>query len=175
MSSLKEKLLFGGALSCFIPKNSQDASMIRDIPDNQEVFLHASNEQSIMIDIVEYQAVEGEESARYYFEDLASLNDSSENKVLCVEKIHKEDTCMKLHSEAWALSGQQYATKFNENTKNLIEIDLLLYRLPQFSTDILVIMNSPLCVQTSTIDIWTKDIFKQMACSLNIIDSTIFV
>ena len=41
-------------------------STIRDIPDNQEVFVHSSTDQSIMFDILEYQGhVEGAEAARY--------------------------------------------------------------------------------------------------------------
>ena len=41
--------LFGGAFSCFIPNNSLDASSVREVPDNQEVFCHTDNDQSIMV------------------------------------------------------------------------------------------------------------------------------
>ena len=41
--------LFGGAFSCFIPTNSLDASSVREVPDNQEVFCHTDNDQSLMV------------------------------------------------------------------------------------------------------------------------------
>lgn len=31
-------------------------STIREVPDNQEVFVHVANDQSIMVDILEYQS-----------------------------------------------------------------------------------------------------------------------
>lgn len=41
-------------------------SEMREIPDNQEVFCHPTTDQSIMIDILEYQNhVQGEHAARY--------------------------------------------------------------------------------------------------------------
>ena len=40
-------------------------SEIRDIPDNQEVFCHINTDQSIIVDILEYQSqVEGESAVR---------------------------------------------------------------------------------------------------------------
>ena len=54
-SSLDPRGLFGGAFACNVPPYFKDASEIRDIPDNQEVFVHESEDDSLMVDILEYQ------------------------------------------------------------------------------------------------------------------------
>ncbi|XP_057304901.1 ran guanine nucleotide release factor-like isoform X2 [Hydractinia symbiolongicarpus] len=147
----KTKELFGGAFSCFLPRNAQDMSVIRDVPDNQEVFCHQSTDQSIMVDILEFQSsVTGENAARYHFEDLASSNDAhGENEVLHIEALSKDDITLDSCQDAWLLSGRQMVSKFNEtkNAKNLVHIHMVLYRLPQYVTDIVVIMNIPVAIR----------------------------
>ena len=40
-------------------------SSIREVPDNQEVFAHSSHDQSIIIELVEYQNVADDKAAMY--------------------------------------------------------------------------------------------------------------
>ena len=56
--------LFGGAFECKIPKRFQDVSPVRHVPDNQEVFADADSDQSIIVEIVEYQAISDHQAAR---------------------------------------------------------------------------------------------------------------
>ena len=43
--------------------------------------------------------------------------------------------------------GQQRVSKFKEAARNEINIHMILYRLPQFTTDILITFNDPVNVK----------------------------
>ncbi|TRZ03582.1 hypothetical protein DNTS_013497 [Danionella cerebrum] len=126
--------LFGGALSAVIPPNSKDISELREIPDNQEVFAHSQTDQSIIIELLEYQSqVQDAEAARYHFEDVAASNKATENnswEVRGVEQINQSELSLQECSSAWLLSGAQLVSKFNE----------------EFTTDILVTFNDPVSI-----------------------------
>ncbi|CAF1681038.1 unnamed protein product, partial [Didymodactylos carnosus] len=40
-----KRQLFGGAIQAFLPDTAVDASVVRHVPDNQEVFVHTSSDQ----------------------------------------------------------------------------------------------------------------------------------
>jgi len=181
--------LFGGALSCFLPTNALDMSEIREVPNNQEVFHHQKTDQSIMFDILEYQdQVHGSEAIKYHYMDIAEVNDASEEaEVNTVEEIPKENLSIKECSQALFLLGRQMISKYKEgaDAKNLVNILMVLYRLPQYETDLLIIMNDPVAISTKSSSSgnnttpndaskWSEKLFKQIACSLKIVDSSLF-
>ena len=45
--------LFGGAITCAIPGEFDDISSVRQVPDNQEVYVHRSGDVSIIVEILE--------------------------------------------------------------------------------------------------------------------------
>merc|ERR1712059_201207 len=137
--NIDERLLFGGALSCILPRNLDDISQFREVPDHQEVFAHKTTDQSLIVDILQYQsAVGGEAAARFHFTELAATNESSSMEVNLIESIPREQLSFSECSEAWVLSGWQDVSKFNEDAaRNRVNIHMGLYRLPQFTTDIL--------------------------------------
>lgn len=53
MSAYKRTPLFGGALECDLPANFADVSKLRQVPDNQEVFIDKDGFTSIIFDITE--------------------------------------------------------------------------------------------------------------------------
>ncbi|KAI1371908.1 Mog1p/PsbP-like protein [Hypoxylon crocopeplum] len=53
MASYKSTPLFGGALVCDLPANFADVSTIRQVPDNQEVYIDKDGFTSIIFDINE--------------------------------------------------------------------------------------------------------------------------
>ena len=55
MQNPRRTELYGGAISCSIPDDFFNASILRQIPDNQEVFANSKSDQSIIFEIVEYQ------------------------------------------------------------------------------------------------------------------------
>jgi len=181
--------LFGGALSCILPNNAKDMSTVRDIPDNQEVFAHELTDQSLMVDILEYQThVTAEQAARYHYFDIASFNDADEDsEVSVIESISSESIRMKQCEEVWYLSGRQMISKFKEKTtaRNLVHVHLMLFRLPQYTTDLIVLLNSPVAIskessssKSSTSpncpNTWTLEEFKQISFSLTLNDPSLF-
>ncbi|KAL0993819.1 hypothetical protein UPYG_G00114340 [Umbra pygmaea] len=140
--------LFGGALSATIPHSATDISELREIPDNQEVFAHCHTDQSIIVELLELQShVQNEDAARYHFEDVAGSNMAlapGTSEVRAVVALPKSNLSLEECSSAWLLTGTQCVAKFNEEAKNIVTIHLGLFRLPQFSTDVLVTFNDPL-------------------------------
>ncbi|KAL7977695.1 hypothetical protein Chor_009644 [Crotalus horridus] len=59
----QERYLFGGAFSARLPPGGLDISEMRQVPDNQEVFVHPSTDQSIIVELLEYQAGVADENA----------------------------------------------------------------------------------------------------------------
>eukprot|EP00112_Aurelia_sp_Birch-Aquarium-sp1_P011084 Seg234.3 transcript_id=Seg234.3/GoldUCD/mRNA.D3Y31 product="Ran guanine nucleotide release factor" protein_id=Seg234.3/GoldUCD/D3Y31 len=145
--SWTEKPLFGGSMICLLPDNCIDVSDLREVPDHQEVFCHKETEQNIIIDILEYQQhAQREEAPRFHFLDVAEANESTESSdILAVEAMEKDAINMKECVEAWFLYGTQEVSKFNEGitSRKKINVYLGLFRLPQFTTDILITMNDP--------------------------------
>lgn len=139
--------LFGGALSAVFPHSATDISELREIPDNQEVFAHAHTDQSLIVELVEYQAqVADQDAARYHFEDIAGSNKAVEPgamEVSCVEALPASELRLSDCSCAWTLTGTQCVSKFNEEARNTVTLHLGLLRLPQFSTDVLITFNDP--------------------------------
>jgi len=52
-AGFKKTLLFGGALECDLPDNFADVSTIRQVPDNQEVYIDKDGFTSIIFDITQ--------------------------------------------------------------------------------------------------------------------------
>ncbi|XP_035509900.1 ran guanine nucleotide release factor [Morone saxatilis] len=139
--------LFGGALSAVLPHSATDTSELREIPDNQEVFAHAHTDQSLIVELVEYQGeVADQDAARYHFEDIAGSNKALEPgafEVTGVVSLPKSELSLADCSSAWMLTGTQCVSKFNEEARNTVTLHLGLFRLPQFSTDVLITFNDP--------------------------------
>lgn len=143
----QKRPLFGGALSAVLPSDATDVSELREIPDNQEVFTHPRTDQSMIVELVEYQGqVEDQDAAKYHFEDIASSNKALESgvfEVTNVAPVSKSEVALSDCSTAWTLTGIQCVAKFNEEARNMVTLHLGLFRLPQFTTDILVTFNDP--------------------------------
>ncbi|XP_054900571.1 ran guanine nucleotide release factor isoform X2 [Poeciliopsis prolifica] len=186
-SSPQLRPLFGGALSAVVPDNVTDMSELREIPDNQEVFAHPHTDQSLIVELLEYQGqVADQDAARYHFEDIASSNSAREPgafEVSNVVALPKDDVSLLECSSAWTLKGTQCVSKFNEEARNTVGIHLGLLRLPQFSTDILITFNDPQSItpessSASTAqthrDPWTVDDFRRTLLSLTLHDPGLF-
>lgn len=183
-----DRPLFGGALSAAIPHCAKDVSELREIPDNQEVFVHGHTDQSIIIELLEYQSqVENENAVRYHFEDVAGSNKALEpggSEVRTVVALPNSELSMLECSSAWLLTGTQCVSKFNEESKNIVTIHLGLFRLPQYSTDVLVTFNDPLSISpesssamemgTLTTEPWTLQDFQCLLKSVTLHNPGVF-
>ncbi|XP_042165611.1 ran guanine nucleotide release factor isoform X2 [Oncorhynchus tshawytscha] len=167
------------------------SSELREIPDNQEVFAHDHNDQSIIVELLELQShVQNGDAARYHFEDVAGSNKASApgtSEVRAVVALPKSDLSLEECSSAFLLTGTQCVAKFNEEAKNTVTIHLGLFRLPQFSTDVLVTFNDPLSIspgsssavgmggeQQEDTEPWTLQDFQRLLQSLRLHDPGVF-
>ncbi|KAF7688396.1 ran guanine nucleotide release factor [Silurus meridionalis] len=177
--------LFGGALCAVFPSNTTDISELREIPDNQEVFAHTHTDQSIIIELLEYQGhVEDSQAARYHFEDVAGSNKAMEveqMEVMEVQCVPHSQLSLSQCSSAWILTGAQLISKFNEEAKNTVNIHLCLFRLPQYTTDILITFNNPVSISPLSSSscavadgVWTVQDFLTLVQSFQLLDPGVF-
>ncbi|XP_078234407.1 ran guanine nucleotide release factor isoform X1 [Pogona vitticeps] len=179
--------LFGGAFSAFLPPGSLDVSEMRQVPDNQEVFAHPSTDQSVIVELLEYQAgVPDENAAKYHFEDMADASATTE--ILSQEPLSVHLLVLEGCSSAWHLTARQLVAKFNEEAKNEVTMYLALLRLPQYGTDVLLSFNDPTWInplsssaaQGAEIPLpssqppWTVEHFRTFVRSLRLLDPGIF-
>ncbi|KAG2181329.1 hypothetical protein INT43_008912 [Umbelopsis isabellina] len=137
-----ERPLFGGALSAPISTSFLDASQIRQIPDNQEVFVDASTEQSLIIELLQLVAeAQGDEVAKYHFQQLAEDNEAAESTVNKIERL--EDHHLSADALIHVLNGTQKIAKFNEKELHTVNIVMAIIRLPKADTDIAISINVP--------------------------------
>lgn len=179
--------LFGGALSAVLPHSATDTSELREIPDNQEVFVHAHTDQSLIVELVEYQAqVADQDAARYHFEDIAGSNKALEPgafEVAGVASLPKSELSLSDCRSAWMLTGTQCVSKFNEEARNTVTLHLGLFRLPQFSTDVLITFNDPQSISPDSSSAasvgthrepWTAQDFQRLLRTLTLHDPGLF-
>uniref|UniRef100_A0A8D0HT06 RAN guanine nucleotide release factor n=1 Tax=Sphenodon punctatus TaxID=8508 RepID=A0A8D0HT06_SPHPU len=186
MDSSGGQPLFGGAFSAHLPPASVDVSELRQVPDNQEVFVHPSTDQSVIVELLEYQAgVPDDSAARHHFEDLAGSAAGSE--VLSQEPLAPQLLALTGCRSAWCLTARQLVAKFNEEAQNEVRLHLALLRLPQHHTDLLLSFNHPTHIHPLSSSAtaphassgpspapWTVDDFTTLVCSLRLLDPSIF-
>ncbi|XP_062505706.1 ran guanine nucleotide release factor-like isoform X2 [Corticium candelabrum] len=172
--------LFGGALSCVLPPGAKDVSEIRQVPDNQEVFVHEETDQSVIIELLEYDGtLRGKQAVRYHFEQLAHSNSAVAHQVLTINQLPNEQLALNACPEAYSLEGDQQG-----DASNIVHIHLALFRLPQYTTDILVSFNNPTYISQESSSVtavacnmeqWTAGHWQTLINSLSLTDPSIFI
>lgn len=142
--------LFGGAIEIDLQKSFVDVSNVRQVPDHQEVFIDQDSECSFIVELLEFEtSLESDTSAiKHYFNDLAEANEATENLILSDGLLSGEAFISSLDGPhcKLALIGKQRAGKYR--TRPDMEVDeiyivLLLVRLANVGTDLLISMNIP--------------------------------
>ncbi|KER25595.1 hypothetical protein T265_06995 [Opisthorchis viverrini] len=169
--------------ACFIHPYSD----LRQIPDNQEVFVHPSTNQSVVVDILEQiDTQDPKEAARLHFQEVGRTNDASEVVIETVEELsppYRDPHCTSMVY----LTGLQKVAKFNETVEHLVRIYQALYRYSSDSADVLVSVNNPLeddyplCELNGTASgdsvpsaPWDDQLIRTIACSLQLRSRGIF-
>ncbi|RWA08575.1 hypothetical protein EKO27_g6542 [Xylaria grammica] len=168
MTTYQDTPLFGGALVCDLPKRFADVSRLREVPDNQEVYIDKEGFSSIIIEINERVGDEGstpeidgraltthlEEVVGEDIEGLkvwnttptqfSKLDSTPANP--CASRAHSEDipaytliATLSPHTSTEAESGAPQAKAAPDFTA----IILTLVRLERERTDILITVNVP--------------------------------
>ncbi|KAM8813805.1 ran guanine nucleotide release factor [Rhynchonycteris naso] len=183
MEPTRDYPLFGGAFSATLPPGAINVSDLRPVPDNQEVFCHRVTDQSLIVELLEFQAhVQGEEAARYHFEDVGAVQEATTVQVETVQALLLENLALRGYcEEAWVLSGTQQVAKENRQVAKDVTLHLALLRLPQYQTDLLLTFNQPPPDNRSSLDPedlsllpWSLGDFEQLVTSLTLHDPNIF-
>jgi hypothetical protein len=151
--ALSKRNLFGGAITMSLPNCFEDVSAIRQVPDHQEVFVDSLTDMSLIVEILAYEeGVNDEAAARHFFDDLAQFNDSNNATVDSSGVINstKFMPCVRSTFSKCALIGRQAVEKFSKGEQHdpnavmdLVDIYLVVLRLPIVTTDILITLNVP--------------------------------
>ena len=150
--------LYGGAIRACIPRGSIDVSDLRQVPDNQEVFLIEENKRdlSIIFDILEQPASDPQSAIEAHVEDIF---DSKEHKPL------KE-------IEHTTSSLPTYLVYVNKPDIGLVAF-VALFRLNQVQTDFLITLNIPSILEQEALNEY-RPVFEDIARSFEVSDWSLF-
>jgi len=150
MTSYNSTPLFGGALIADLPSNFADVSTIRQVPDNQEVFLDKDGFTSIIFDITERIGPAGSSEAidgaalTVHLEDI--VNDEMDS-VKVWSSTKTEFTNLPKETPAYTLIATQTPQASDESARkqspDFTAIVLNLVRLEKEVTDIVITINVP--------------------------------
>ncbi|KAJ4290957.1 hypothetical protein N0V90_010153 [Kalmusia sp. IMI 367209] len=134
--------LYGGAITVDLPTGYGDASQIREVPDHQELYLDENGYSSVIFEILQYvQKPTDAEALQYHFADLVDDTGDQTNM------LEQETTSMKKtpNKPVYTLSFIQTPAPPDRPHKNpdFVAMHLLLLRLKEQGTDILVTVNVP--------------------------------
>ncbi|KAF9209982.1 hypothetical protein BGZ59_009861 [Podila verticillata] len=159
-----EQELYGGAITMNLPRKFGNISHVREVPDHQEVFVNVDEDQSVIVEILELAAEATDDScAAFHYQQLAEDNDAEESSTIQNVSILSNAELPSWPTEAkiYLLLGQQRVAKFNErqrqlesasaeDTRNLVQIMMVVVRLPRQETDIVISYNVPLQIAAAS-------------------------
>ncbi|KAF9451195.1 Mog1p/PsbP-like protein [Macrolepiota fuliginosa MF-IS2] len=170
--------LFGGAITAKMPSYLVDASDLRQIPDNQEVFLYPHNDASLIVEVLEsVDETDNSKAIKFHFDSLAHDNSAERSEVQEISVIPNDRG--DATPSAIVLHGIQYVKKFNHHESDTVNILMALYRVRHKNVDLAVTLNIPVNLETggevteADAGEVTKD-FKELVTSLRIEDFELF-
>jgi len=138
--------LFGGAITCDLPKSFLDASTVRQVPDNQEVWTDETSDISLIVEVLELKEdVRDEDAVAFHLAELGRSNEATEHLLLESRRMEAEEV-PGVGAEARRFAGvcEQTVAKFNEAAANRIRVHLCVLRLGAQTTDLLITLNDPI-------------------------------
>ena len=138
-----------------LPPGFFDASMVREVPDSQEVFCNLDTDQSLIVEILEREAsrADGFDALSYFAQDLAEANGANSTipfdpTAVRTYPVHEQ---MRSHvSYCGSLSFVQRISKFRESAANDVLVIVGLVRLPNVASDILISLSTPLRIDAAS-------------------------
>ncbi|KAK3321665.1 hypothetical protein B0H66DRAFT_638221 [Apodospora peruviana] len=149
MTSYKSTPLFGGALVCDLPEKFADVSKLRQVPDNQEVYIDKDGFTSIIFDITERVGPSGgglEEDGRAMTTHLEELVGDDVDTVKVWNTTETQFTKLHIDIPAYTLIATQTPkvdTRERLSAPDFTALILTLVRLEKEQTDILITINVP--------------------------------
>ncbi|KAF2723446.1 Mog1p/PsbP-like protein [Polychaeton citri CBS 116435] len=145
MRQYTKRDLYGGAIVCDLPSNFADVSDIRQVPDNQEVWLDANGYTSIIFDILERVNMPTDyEALDFHVLDSVGQEDMARTTVWMrgdahFSKLPPNTTCLTFLATTPAGEND----RGRSNNADFSGLLVTLVRLEQQSTDIVISINVP--------------------------------
>lgn len=178
----REVPFYGGAIVCEIPASFSDMSMLREVPDHQEVWCENCSDRSVIVEILERKTeVPDNQAIQFFLNDLGTANDARDttlvlSRALTVNEVpHLPEGTTSLHGVC-----EQSVSKFNESVANRVRVHLCAIRLAAQDTDILITLNDPVEIdpQSSSAEApvmqGSEALFARILKSFNIVDWDLF-
>ena len=159
-NSAHDAPFFGGAITTKFPFKFIDVSDFRTVPDHQEVWTEDAPQYplALICEILEYKKdIKDENSAQFFYDDLASLNNAKDEKayeVVCTSMCvagndngskANETPLLPTGTFVHCLKGRSIIDRRKDSTVRAHCITWLAnVRLPQVETDILITLTLPL-------------------------------
>ncbi|CRK29301.1 hypothetical protein BN1708_004960 [Verticillium longisporum] len=146
MTRYKNTLLYGGALVSDLPEKFADVSKLRQVPDNQEVYIDQDGFTSIIFDITERVGPSGtgpEIDGRALTTHLEELVGSEVDTVKVWNTTETQFSRLGEDIPAYTLIATQTPRPDRSSSPDFTAIILTLLRLEKESTDILITINVP--------------------------------
>ncbi|KAI9788619.1 MAG: hypothetical protein M1816_006765 [Peltula sp. TS41687] len=144
--------LFGGAITVSLPADFADVSSIRQVPDNQEVYLSRTGLTSIIFDLTE--RVVDDAALRYHLQDILDDADADRARVrgTSLARVDNLPEDTPVYTLFATIQNQDQAQReerqAQQQTQTLTVILLILVRLVAQRTDVVVSINVPhVCVE----------------------------
>lgn len=144
--------LYGGAVNAQIPSEFADISVIRQIPDNQEVFSHAQTDRSLLIELLELHndTTPHRTPAAFHFATIArdasavshQLHHTSMQPPTEYPLLLRDDPQLTVSIAYGVHTVSKY--RDDESRANLVNVFVACVRLPRATTDLLVVFNDPI-------------------------------
>ncbi|KAL1806337.1 hypothetical protein ACET3Z_029405 [Daucus carota] len=143
--------LFGGAVVCNFPPRFQDVSDVREVPDHQEAFADPARDESLIFELLDLkQDVPDNGSATWFFQDLASEQDSGGNMIIEQSGVFEAEWLRFRNMPAVMTTaiGQMAISKGRQGreAQNVVKVYLANLRLKEVSTDVLITAYEPLLI-----------------------------
>ncbi|EPY51162.1 ran GTPase binding protein Mog1 [Schizosaccharomyces cryophilus OY26] len=143
--------LFDGAFRAELPGNFLNASALRQIPDNQEVFLQDSKENlTLILELLEQvEKPQDATVAKFHFDSIAYDNDASESIIWKDTDLSQEDIAGLNNERAigtCTFGCQKVFEKGKKMTDVASNVAVLVHviTLQEFETDVVCSVNIPL-------------------------------
>ncbi|KAF9870399.1 ran-interacting Mog1 protein [Colletotrichum karsti] len=147
MTRYKSTPLYGGALVCDLPEKFADVSKLREVPDNQEVWIDQDGFTSIIFDITERVGAAGsspEIDGRALTTHLEELVGEDVDTVKVWNTTETSFSRLSTDVPAYTLIATQTPqSRSGSSAPDFTAIILTLVRLEKESTDILITINVP--------------------------------
>ncbi|KAL6877226.1 Mog1p/PsbP-like protein [Trichoderma longibrachiatum] len=142
MSSYRNIPLYGGAVTCDLPKRFADVSKLRQVPDNQEVWIDKDGFTSIIFEITERVGEPGSGPEIDGRAMTTHLEDMVGSDINTVKIWNTAETDLKLPAYTLIATQTPHASD-QASAPDFTAITMTLLRLEKEDSDILITINVP--------------------------------